>query len=111
MGFIVQKERRQIVGSISGLWVSSVGIPTAICSYFTSPRGAQPAERRRQSWCSLRIPQVPALESLLGKMVVILKSSANSNARSYQCLKAVSADTGDKHERPLLACPKAGETG
>lgn len=98
------------MGSLSGLWVSSVGVPTAMYSYFTSPRGAQPSERRRQPWCSLHIPYVPALESSLGKMVVMLKSSASSNAHSYQCLEAVSADMGDKHERPLLACPKAGKT-
>ena len=99
------------MGSLSGLWVSSVRVPTAMYSYFTSPQGAQPAERRRQSWRSLSIPHVPALESLLGKMAVIVKSSANSNARSCQCLEAVSADMGDKHERPLLAFPKAGKTG
>lgn len=98
------------MGSLSGLWVSSVRVPTAMYSYFTSPRGAQPSERRRQPWCSLHIPHVPALESSLGKMVVMLKSSASSNAHSYQCLEAVSADMGDKHEHPLLACPKAGKT-
>ena len=97
------------MGSVSGLWVSSVGIPTATCSYFTCPGVPNALREGGSPGAHCRIPHTPALEGLLGKMVVKLKSSGNRKARSYQCLEAVSADAVTNTNVLPLACPEAGK--